>query len=184
MPRARTKPPKKDQGELVLSKPAAPVYKAFCFPDDDSDMIVDTSGDTFSASPEDAIRALFQQMPGDILAKITIASLFTKNDQPIEVDADATTDKAIRYLVMIRIIANDVDEFEAAKSEGGDYDFMLRLKDLTQGYLNAMQDYTIEELHLRNEGTGEAPKWKIISATIRATDPSAMTSTMPIKISL
>jgi hypothetical protein len=176
---AHYKKVKKEFGELVINEKSDFFYKAFCFPEQDPDMIVDTSTDTFSMTPEDAIYSLFEQMPTEVMNKIPNRMMFTFDDQEVDYDESQTSPYA-KDVILLRLFANNKEQFDASKKEGGDHDFVLALKELTDGYTMQCQDYTMELLEVKSDPG--VTVWRLKHIRLKALDPDRKTSTMPDEI--
>lgn len=178
MPRP-SKKEKKDQAPLVIHEKSMPFYKAFLFPEQNPDMIVDTSGDTFSSTPENALLALFESLSNDVIDKIPMRELFFM-DEPVEHDESNTSPYA-KNVVMIRITANWDEELKNAKSDGGAHDFIVAIRDLHDGYTTSLQDYEIKWITLKSNSK-ENFTWHLERLHLAVPDKEKMSPLFPEEI--
>jgi len=178
------RPAKKDKKEkepLVIHERSEPFYKAFIFPEQNPDMIVDTSGDMFSNTPEEAIIALFESTPHDTLMRIPLRVMLLGEE---EVDHDSSNDSPYAgNVVLLRLHANWDEEFENAKGESSEHEFMIRLKDLTAGYTTTLQDYVISFISMKATDPAN-PIFKVTTATLDVSDPDKCPAMMPKQIKI
>lgn len=178
------RPAKKDKKEkepLIIHERSEPFYKAFIFPEQNPDMIVDTSGDLFSPTPEDAVIALFESTPRDTLLRIPLRVMFLGEE---EVDHDASNDSPYAgNVVLLRIHTNWDEEFVKAKGESSEHEFMFRLKDLTAGYTTTIQDYVISYITMKAADPAN-PIFKVTKAILDVAEPEKCSSLMPAQIKI
>lgn len=116
--------------------------------DPETEMLIDTSGDTFSGSKEDAIRAFFQSQSGTTLMHDFMASAFvifpdgeeSELEQP---NSDAISKKYDRILIY-RIVPNSEDEIAKALIAGDpakDLEVTLAMKEFREGVHSFMAEY-------------------------------------------
>lgn len=184
MPRTATKPKKKDQGPLIVHTKSEPFYKAFLFPEKNPDMIVDTSGDTFSDTPENAIRALFRDMSTEIKNKIPDC-MFMFEDEELDTENLEKSPYA-KNLVLLHLTANWAEELEAAKTVVGDddLDYIVRIKDLHEGYTTSLQDYSIEFIQLKSNTKTPPYDWQLIKLKLVVPDPDRRSPLLPERIDI
>lgn len=159
--------------DLVIREPGKPFYKAFIIEKEPSEMQLDVSGDTFSNSIEDAIRALFQHLSMDKLLQFPVIDFFF-NMKPMDVDRK-NINQLLKKVLVVKLRANYGAEMEDATAEYdspnlGDVEFYARLKSLTEGYSMGIQDYMIEELEMNTKKQGETPHLVTITLVVEDTE--------------
>lgn len=184
---ARPKNPnKKEKEELIVRTPSEPFYKAFLFPSNAEEMIVDVSGDSFSYTMEQAVLAALYKLPWDELCKIPMAHLFAGTGEPDEeVDISEISTECMGDIVLMMVRAHHDAEFEAGKIplddvvEGSDapMEFMFRMKALSEGYTIGLQDYMIQNItmHKPNDGSD----YKITKCELRIDDVKHKNAAFP-----
>lgn len=135
--------------EFVATTPSEAFYKCFMFKDQAADMIVDTSGDTFSWSLGDALRSMFNSMDQSTLMAIPNRTMLIGDDQ-VAYDHDFCNENLSR-VVIIQLKAHEVSELEAAKSDATDIDFRLELRKMPAGYVVALQEYNIQTIVMESK---------------------------------
>ena len=196
MPRKKNEN-KKEKEPLIIHTPSGSFYKAFMFPTNPPEMQVDTSGDTFAYTPEQAIRACLKNLTVDELMSIPyiIVNIWNQDDT-LEIPENKVNER-MKELVLIRLIANNVEDFERAVAKhdsqlinDGDEnataeyepvsedEFWLRIKALKEGYSMGVQDYTIRYLETRTKSASD-PEMKIIRAEFEVSDPDTANTAFP-----
>ena len=154
----------------MASTPSDPFYKCFMFKEQSPDMIVDTSGDTFSHFAGDALRSMFDNMEQSMLMLIP-NRLMMIGDDPVDYDPD-TCNENMGRIVMLQLKAHDVNEFNAAKSDEGENDFRLELRKMPSGYVVALQEYTIKSIVMDAKGPN-AP-FRVVRCEVKVDDVDTM----------
>ena len=193
MPRKKNEN-KKEKEPLVIHTPSGSFYKAFMFPTDPPEMQVDISGDTFSHTPEQAVRACLMHLTKDEIVSIpfTLVNMLITNE-PIEIPEDKVNER-MKQLVLIRLIANNVEDFEKASAEcdpelvdenaTAEYEpisedeFWLQVKALKEGYSMGVQDYTVKYLETKTKSATD-PEIQIIRGEFEVSDPETANSAFP-----
>ena len=193
MPRKKNEN-KKEKEPLVIHTPSGSFYKAFMFPTDPPEMQVDISGDTFSHTPEQAVRACLMHLTKDEIISIpfTLVNMLITNE-PIEIPEDKVNER-MKQLVLIRLIANNVEDFEKASAEydpelvdektTAEYEsisedeFWLQVKALKEGYSMGVQDYTVKYLETKTKSPTD-PEIQIIRGEFEISDPETANSAFP-----
>lgn len=195
MPRKKNEN-KQEKEPLIIHTPSGSFYKAFMFPTDPPEMQVDISGDTFSHTPEQAVRACLMHLTKDELVSIPFMILnMMESDNVVEIPEDKVNER-MKQLVLIRLIANDVEDFEKATA---DYDrglikgsenataeyepisedeFWLQVKALKEGYSMGVQDYTVKYLETKTKSAMD-PEIQIIRGEFEVSDPETANSAFP-----
>lgn len=193
MPRKKNEN-KKEKEPLVIHTPSGSFYKAFMFPTDPPEMQVDISGDTFSHTPEQAVRACLMHLTKDEIVSIpfTLVNMLVTNE-PIEIPEDKVNER-MKQLVLIRLIANNVEDFEKASAQydselvdekaTAEYEpvsedeFWLQVKALKEGYSMGVQDYTVKYLEIKTKSPTD-PEIQIIRGEFEVSDPDTANSAFP-----
>lgn len=139
---------KKEQKPLELASKSPAFYRAYMvLPDAEFVPQVDVSGDTFSNSPENAIRALIGRSTTEELTSLTVP-IFLVGEDELEVKKE----RNVTTIAIMRFIAHNIEEFKDATciyEPISDIEFMLKLKLLTDGYSLGIQDYECEEMTIQ-----------------------------------
>lgn len=193
MPRKKSEN-KKEKEPLVIHTPSGSFYKAFMFPTDPPEMQVDISGDTFSHTPEQAVRACLMHLTKDELVSIPFMILnMMETNNIVEIPEDKVNER-MKQLVLIRLIANNVEDFEKASTEcdpglvdekaTAEYEpisedeFWLQVKALKEGYSMGVQDYTVNYLETKTKSAMD-PEIQIIRGEFEVSDPETANSAFP-----
>lgn len=193
MPRKKSEN-KKEKEPLVIHTPSGSFYKAFMFPTDPPEMQVDISGDTFSHTPEQAVRACLMHLTKDELVSIPFMILnMMETNNIVEIPEDKVNER-MKQLVLIRLIANNVEDFEKASTEcdpglvdekaTAEYEsisedeFWLQVKALKEGYSMGVQDYTVKYLETKTKSAMD-PEIQIIRGEFEVSEPETANSAFP-----
>lgn len=180
MPRKKNEN-KKEKEPLVIHTPSGSFYKAFMFPTDPPEMQVDISGDTFSHTPEQAIRACLMHLSKDEMVSIPFMILnMMESDESVDIPEDKMNER-MKQLVLIRLIANDIEDFEKATAEYepiSEDEFWLQVKALKEGYSMGVQDYTVKYLETKTKSAMD-PEIQIIRGEFEVSDPETANSAFP-----
>ena len=116
--------------------------------DPETEMLIDTSGDTFSGSKEDAIRAYFQSQDGAQLMRNFMVNVFAvfADDDEIEIDQSDSEGIPKKYdrILIYRVVPNSVDEIPKALIAGDpakDLEVTLAMKEFREGVHSFMAEY-------------------------------------------
>lgn len=188
MPRTAKKE-KKPKEELIIRTPSDAFYKAFIFMTDPPEMQTDISGDTFSKTPDGAIRSLLANMSKEEILQIPqIIWNIGFNGQecdPVCIDPD-NQNPHMKTIVMIRLHANYAAEMEdptAEYHELSDDEFYLKLKALKEGYSMGVQDYDIRVIEIRSNSPSDSDV-KVTKLELEVSDPERANPAFPQAISL
>ena len=170
-----TKKQMKDEDPLVMYPASEPFFKAFVFPTDDSEMVVDTGGDIFSVDPPSAVKQLFDEMDQDLMTRIPNVDLIDDKGNPIE--NQATADEHLGRIMLIRMVMNWNEEFKKIRTKVSNEYMIMELKDSKEGYQIRMQDYNLTSVTLKMDP--DTKKFKLAAFNAVAMDLDNCISEMP-----
>lgn len=160
--------------EFVAVQQSDPFFKCFMFKEPNPDMIVDTSGDTFSHSAGDALWSLFEHMSMSDMMLIPHRTMLICDDA-VDYDDDASNPN-MGKVVMIQLKAHSDAQFQAAKSDDSGVDFRLELAKMPDGYIVALQEYDLVDVYM--EAKSPNSPFRVTRATIKA-DAETMSPMFP-----
>ena len=173
---------KKDKGELIVLTPSESFYQAFLFPTDPPEMQTDISGDTFSHTPEQALRALISHLTLDEVTRIP-SVLWTIDGENVAIKE---SNPHLNKLVMIRIFANSQEDYEKATANYepiSEDEFWVRLKDLDNGYSMGVQDYDIVSCSIRTKTVNDT-QFSVDRMELEVSDPERANPAFPTSLGL
>lgn len=174
------------ENDVIFTPEQNVFYKVFPggTTDPEEELLIDSSGDTFSGSKEDAIRAFFQSQSGTQCMNDFVTSAFVIFPDNDETEVEQDTEKMIKKhdrILIYRIVPNSEDEISKALIAGDptkDLEVTLAIKEFREGFHSFMAEYSLtrteieipkgsDQAHLRHyKGDCLSGESKIWPATI------------------